>query len=176
MHFFDNYNENIVKYDLINKFRYKRSLTQIPKLKKISLRFTFKNSDPKKLITALTALELITSQKGSLISSKVSSVSLKIREGQPIGCVVILRRSTMQEFLITLINKIKIENKKIKPNCSIMGCNIKSFKINNVHIFPELEKNYQFFKNLNGLDISIVTTETTYENFLFLLKSYKIEA
>jgi|TARA_B110000967_G_C18901297_1_gene575447 large subunit ribosomal protein L5 len=173
MHFFEHYNENIVKYDLINKFRYK-NLTKIPKLNFISLRFNFKKSDLKQLIAALIALELITFQKGSLIESKVSSVSLKIREGQPVGCKVVLRRLKMLEFLTKLINKIVIENKKIKRS-KIFNYNSFSFKISNVLIFNELEKNYQFFKNLKGLDINISTTPTDFKNFLFLLKSHKIK-
>jgi len=173
MHFFEHYNENIVKYDLINKFRYK-NLTKIPKLNFISLRFNFKKSDLKQLIAALIALELITFQKGSLIESKVSSVSLKIREGQPVGCKVVLRRLKMLEFLTELINKIVIENKKIKRS-KIFNYNSFSFKISNVLIFNELEKNYQFFKNLKGLDINISTTPTDFKNFLFLLKSHKIK-
>jgi large subunit ribosomal protein L5 len=173
MHFFEYYNENVVKYDLVNKFRYK-NLTNIPKLKFISLRFNFKRYDLKQLIAALTALELITSQKGSLLESRVSSVSLKIRKGQPIGCKVILRRVKMKQFLAKLINKIIIENKTANQETNF-ACNMFSFKISNVLIFSELEKNYQFFKNLKGLDISIATTAVNFKSFMFLIKSHKIK-
>ncbi len=173
MYFFERYNENIVKYDLINKFQYK-SLINIPKLNFISLRFNFKKSDLKQLITALAALELITFQKGSLIESKVSSVSLKIREGQPVGCKVVLRRLKMLQFLTKLINETIVENGTVKRS-KTFKCNLFSFKISNILIFNELEKNYQFFKNLKSLDVSISTTATNFENFVFLLKSHKIK-
>ena len=173
MHFFEHYNENIVKYDLINKFRYK-NLIDIPKLRFISLRFNLKKYDLKQLISALAALELITLQKGSLLTSKVSSVSLKIRKGQPVGCKVVLRRDKMLQFLTKLVNKIIIENKEVKQ-LTTLNYNLFSFKISNILIFNELEKNYQFFKNLKNLDISIATTPTDFESFLFLLKSYKIK-
>ena len=174
MHFFEHYNENIVKYDLINKFRYK-NLVDIPKLRFISLQFNLKKYDQKQLTSALAALELITLQKGSLIASKVSSVSLKIRKGQPVGCKVILRRDKMLQFMTKLMNIILIENKKVKESTPVCY-NSFSFKISNTLIFSELEKNYQFFKNLKNLDVSIITTPTNYKSFLFLLKSYKIKA
>ena len=174
MHFFEYYNENIVKYDLINKFRHK-NLKKIPKLQFVSLRFKFRNYDLKLLVAALAALELITSQKGTLLTSKVSSVSLKIRKGQPIGCKVIIRGEKMRLFLTKLINKITLKRSSTKSKARFEH-NIFSFKISNVLIFNELEKNYQFFKNLKGLDISFITTKSCYKSFIFLMRSYKIEA
>jgi len=173
MYFFEHYNKNIVKYDSINKFRYK-NLTKIPDLMFISLRFNFNKLDLRQVLSALTALELITLQKGSLITSKVSSVSLKIRKGQPIGCKVVLRNIKMLLFLTKVIGKITIENKKSKQP-SGLDCNIFSFKISNILIFRCLEKNYQFFKNLKNLNVSIITTSTNFKNFLFLVKSYKVK-
>ena len=49
-----------------------------------------------------------------------------------------------------------------------------SFKINNVLIFNSLEKNYKFFKNLKDLHIGIGTSNLKFNNFKFLLQSYKI--
>lgn len=173
MHFFEHYNKNIVKYDSINKFRYK-NLTKIPDLMFISLRFNFNKFDLKQILSALTALELVTLQKGSLITSKISSVSLKIRKGQPIGCKVVLRNMKMLLFLTKVLGKLIIENKKSKQPLGL-DCNIFSFKISNILIFQCLEKNYQFFKNLKSLNVSVVTTSTNFKNFLFLVKSYKIK-
>lgn len=173
MHFLKYYNENIVKYDLINKFRHK-NLMEMPKLLFINLRFKFKHYDLKQLIAALVALELLTSQKGSLLKSKVSSVSLKIRKGQPIGCKVTIRGEKMQSFLAKLISKATLKHIPTKTKSRVKH-NIFSFKVSNVLVFHELEKNYQFFKNLKGLDISFVTTHTNYENFSFLMRSYKIQ-
>jgi large subunit ribosomal protein L5 len=174
MHFLEYYNENIVKYDSINKFRHK-NLTKIPKLLFVSLRFKFKHYDLKQLIAALVALELLTSQKGSLLKSKVSSVTLKIRKGQPIGCKVTIRGQKMRLFLTKLISKATLKHVRTKEKIRL-NHNIFSFKVSNVLVFNELEKNYQFFKNLKSLDVSFVTTLSSYENFIFLMRSYKIEA
>jgi large subunit ribosomal protein L5 len=100
---------------------------------------------------------------------------LKIRKGQPIGCKVIIRGEKMRLFLTKLINKITLKRSSTKSKARFEH-NIFSFKISNVLIFNELEKNYQFFKNLKGLDISFVTTKSCYESFIFLMRSYKIEA
>lgn len=173
MHFLNYYNQHIVKYDSINKFRYKK-LTAIPKIKFISLRIQFRKYDLKSLITGLAGIEMITSQKGTLIKSKVSNVSLRIRKGQPIGCKVILCQEKMLCFLVKLINytNYQLSISILKDNNKQQ--NMLSLNFSNILIFNVLEQNYQFFKNLNSLDINIVTTPCSYNDFLFLLKSYKL--
>lgn len=174
MHFLSYYNQHIVKYDSINKFRYKK-LADIPKIKFISLRIQFKNYDLKSLITGLAGIEMITSQKGTLIKSKVSNISLNIRKGQPVGCKVILCHENMLCFFVKLVNytgyQLRIGNLKNNDKQH----NILSLNLSNILIFNVLEKNYQFFKNLKSLDINIVTTPCSYENFLFFFKSYKLK-
>lgn len=99
MKFLKNYNENIVKYDLINKFEY-TTINNLPKIKKIILSFNFKKFDFKLLISALIALEIISLQKCSLLKAKKFNISLKIRKGNPIGCKVILRKNNMRFFFL----------------------------------------------------------------------------
>jgi large subunit ribosomal protein L5 len=172
MYFFENYNYNVVKYDLINKFHYKK-LAKIPKLQAIILQFNLKKYDLKLLITSLAALELITSQKGFLKKSKMASVSLKIRKGQPVGCKITLRKNKMFEFFFKLLNRITIERKITSVKVSTLKTF--SFKIPSILIFTELEKNYQFFKNLKNLNITIITSTKSKEDFFFLLQTLKIK-
>ena len=47
---------------------------------------------------AMTALELITLQKGILTVTKKSNVILKLKKGEPIGCKVVLRKTNMYNF------------------------------------------------------------------------------
>jgi large subunit ribosomal protein L5 len=137
------------------------------------LRIQLKNYDLKSLITGLAGLELITSQKGTLIKSKVSKISVKIRKGQPIGCKLTLRQDKMLHFLTKLINNNtpKIHINKLKSN---LQYNIISLNFSNVLMFSVLEKNYQFFKNLKNLNINIVTTQCSSKEFRFFIKSYKL--
>ena len=173
MHFLEYYNKNIVQYDLINKFIYKK-LKALPKLKFIVVQFCFKKYELKNLITSFVALRFITNKKGSIIKSKTTNISLKIRKGHPIGCKVILKHTRMNQFLEKLINNFSISNKITAFNRN--ENNLFSFKIKNILNFSELEKNYRFFNRLNNpLNINIVMDVANYEQFNFLLKSYKIQ-
>ena len=167
MFFFKEYEQKVVKYDLINKFKYK-SIKNIPKLTYISLYFKLKNFDSKKLISALASLEVLTLQKSTLLKSKVSNVSLKIRKGLPIGCKVTLRKNNRNRFLFKLLNKILLKSEIKNSTNSIF------FKLTNMLVFSELEKNYQFFKNLTDLHIQIKTTQCSKNEFKFLINSYKL--
>ena len=72
-------------------------------------------------------------------------------------------------ILIKLLNKTLMKS-KIK---NFTTNNLFSIKINNILIFKELEQNYQFFKNLSSLNINVKTTNCTFQEFIFLIHSYK---
>jgi len=169
MELLNHYKEKIVKYDLINKFTYK-NITNIPKLNYIILNFNLKKGETKSLIKLMSSLKLIVLQDPKITTSKTSNIVFKIRKGQPIGCQLILRNVKMNNFLFKMLNKIlpKINSKKIN-NSSLV-----SFNLNNVLIFEELEYNYQFFKNLPNLSVHIKFSHCTFEEFCYLLKSYKV--
>ena len=173
MHFLDSYNKNVVKYDLINKFNFVNS-NKIPCIECINLKFSFKKYEFKSLISALIALELITGQKSTFITSKTFNVSLKIQKGDPVGCKLVLRKKKMHNFLYQLLNRFEL-NKKILKNLGENNFSFYSFKIKNVLSFNQLEKNYVFFKNLHNLHVGIVfSPNLNFKKFKFLLKSYKI--
>jgi large subunit ribosomal protein L5 len=175
MRFLKIYEKNIIKYDLLNKFKYKE-ISKLPQIKKIVLNFTYKNSNIKNLITSLIALELIANQKGLLTYSNISNISLKIRKGQPIGCKVIIKKKYIYLFFSKLVIDIlpnfknfkEIKMKKVSKLSSI------TLKIKSVLGFLEFEGQYKFLKDLSSLNITIVTDLVTYKEFFFLLKSFKI--
>lgn len=169
MNFLHNYNENIVKYDLINKFNYK-NLNELPKFKSITLTFKLKLCNTQTLVSSLAALKIVSNQQPVLTSSKVSNISFNIRKGQPIGCKVTLRKKKLKMFLILILNNLQM--KEVVFNCE--NSFLFSFKISNILIFNELEKNYQFFKNLSDLNINITAVNCEKKDFFFLLKSNKL--
>ncbi len=169
MNFFKNYNENVVEYDLINKFNYK-TLNKIPKLKSITLTFKLKKNDTKTLISSLAALKLLSQQKPTLNCSKISNVSFNIRKGQPVGCKVNLKKKILRQFLNLLINNLSGLKNSINHNKT----NSFSFKISNILVFHNLEKNYQFFKSLSDLNITITTINCKNNELGFLLKANKL--
>merc|ERR1712160_173919 len=97
MFFFEAYVCKIISYDLINTFFY-QNLTEIPRLKKITLNFGYQKSNFKHLVSSLLALEFITSRKGKMTTSRHLNVFLKIKKGNPVGCKIILTKSTMFFF------------------------------------------------------------------------------
>jgi large subunit ribosomal protein L5 len=175
MNFFENHYNNILKYDLINKFYYKNH-KQIPKLNKIILNFSCKDINLKKLISSIIALELITTQKSIVTTSKKSNIILKIRKGNPTGCKVTLRKKNMYNFFFRLISEVfsniklfeGFSNKKFKNKTNSF-----SFNISKTLFIYELENYYQFFKDLPKLQIVIVTNSLSSFELIFLLKSYK---
>ena len=113
MHFLEYYYNNVIKFDLINRFNYK-NLKNIPKLEKIVLNFGCKTFELKKLSLSLLSLQLITDKKGILTVSKKPNIVLKIRKGNPVGCKVILTKNLMYLFfaklLIEILPKLKKKN------------------------------------------------------------------
>ena len=77
MHFLEYYYNNIIKKDLINRFNYK-SVKKIPKLEKITVNFGCKSFELKKLASSILSLQLVTTKKGVLTTSKKPNLLLKI--------------------------------------------------------------------------------------------------
>ena len=171
----ENYYHRVIKYDLINKFPY-TYLNEIPELKKIVLNFGCKNSDIKNLASALFALELITMKSGSLTRARRPNLLLKIRKGNPTGCIVVLQKSKMYTFLFKLLTEVF-------PNLKdFHGINISdkvaerrfSFTLDNLINFKELEKQFYLFINLPPLNITLVTNTKSKKELSYLLRSLKL--
>lgn len=172
MNFLKSYKKNIVSYDLINKFFYNK-VNNLPKIKQVNLYFVFTTSNLNSLLTALGGLELVSQQKGILLKSKINNVSIKIKKGNPVGCLVSLHNAKKEKFLIKLINDVLSNNSNIHHDKSFNQPTL-SFKLATTLLIPELKQNYRFFNNLPNLHVNIMTTAKTKEEFKFLIKSYKI--
>jgi large subunit ribosomal protein L5 len=174
MQILKNYYNNIIKYDLINKFYYKNH-KQIPKIVSIILSFNCKNLNTKNLISSLIALELISTKKGVILTSNKSNISLKIRKGNPTGCKVTLKKIEMHIFFFRLITEVFPNIKLFKgfKNYSNYSSNSFLFKINKTLFVSDLEKHYLFFKDLPNLEINIITSSIYIFELTFILQSYK---
>ena len=168
MKIFKTYNKNLVNFDLVNKFSYK-SVNKIPKIDSIIINLSLKKNDFKLLIVYLSALKLITKQKGTVILAKKSNIVLKVRKGTPIGCKLTLRKKKMFEFYFKLINKNLLALNKDKITKKVF-----SFQIKDIFTFEELESNYQFFNSLKFFNINIKTKSNCKKQNKFLLYSFKI--
>ena len=176
MYFLKDYHQDIVQYDLINKFHYK-NLQNLPKLQKIVLNFGNKNPNLKNLASALLLLELITTKRGVITTANSPHILLKIKKGSPVGCKVILKKTLMYSFFARLLIDVCPQIKKFKKftlQKKEQHPNTFSYQLKNIFIFLESKQNYNLFNQLSSLDITIVTNTKTQNELLFLFNSFKL--
>lgn len=175
MFFFESYFYAIIKQDFINTFFY-QNVKQIPKLKKIILNFGYQKSRFKHLVSGLLALEFISFKKSQLTKSKHLNIFLKIKKGSPVGCKIVLEKNMMFSFYLRLITSILPKLKQSQT--THYKQNLKSIKsvsitLKDPLLFIELEDQYQFFKDVPTLDITLLTNSKSKDELFFLLKSIK---
>jgi large subunit ribosomal protein L5 len=115
-------------------------------------------------------LSLITGRKAAVSKSRHSIANFKLREGQPIGCRVTLRRDAMYEFfdrlVATALPRIR-DFRGLSPR-SFDGRGNYTMGVNDQTIFPEIELDK--IKRQQGMDITIVTSARTNDEAMDLLK------
>ena len=173
----ENYYNQVIKVDFVNKYNYYETSLDIPKLEKIILNFGSKNLDLFVLSSSLLFLELITRKKGSVTRAKRSNVLLKIRKGNIVGCTVVLTKTKMYDFLFKLLvnifpnlknfDGIKVVREKLLKKSF-------SFTIKDFVCFKELEKQFYLFSKLPPLNITILSNAKTKKEMLYLMQSFKL--
>ena len=159
-----------VRPALIEKRKYK-NVHEVPKLEKIVVNMGVSASLEKTAVEdAAKDLSLITGRTPVINKSRKSIANFKLREGQPIGCRVTLRREVMYEFLdrlvATALPRIR-DFRGISPRSFDSRGNY-SLGIAEQTVFPEVELDK--IKRTQGMDITIVTSARTDEEALELLK------
>ncbi len=148
-----------------------RNLHQVPRLEKIVVNMGVSASLEKGAIDdAAKDLSLITGRKAVVSKSRHSIANFKLREGQPIGCRVTLRREVMYEFFdrLVAVTLPRIRDfRGISPR-SFDGRGNYSLGIADQTVFPEIELDK--IKRQQGMDITIVTSARRDEEALDLLK------
>src|SRR6266550_5067496 len=132
---------------------------QIPKMEKIVVNMGVSASLEKSAIDdAAKDLALITGRKPAISKSRKSIANFKLRENQPIGCRVTLRRDAMYEFfdrlVATALPRIR-DFRGLSPR-KFDGRGNYTFGITDQTIFPEIELDK--VKRQQGMDITIVTS------------------
>lgn len=164
------YSHDVIKYDFINAFNY-QNLAQLPNLNKIILNFGHSKSNLKYLISGLLALEFISSKKGNLTKSKGLNLLLKIKKGNPVGCKVILEKNYMHSFYSKLITSIlpKVKHSQLpRFPCNSKAVKSISFQLKSPLLFAELENQFQFFRSIPNLDITLSTNSRSQKELFFL--------
>lgn len=150
------YNNEVIP-QILQTFSLKNKLA-VPRIDKIVINMGVGEAlqDIKILDKAMEDLSLITGQKPILRRAKKAISNFKVKENQPVGCKVTLRRSKMYEFMDRLIN---IAMPRIRD---FRGVSLDSFDragnytlgLTEQTIFPEID--YDKIVRAQGMDITFV--------------------
>ncbi len=159
--------------DILKKELDIKNVHQVPKLEKIVI-----NVGAGEAIQNVKCLDVIqdyikdiSGQKPVVRKAKKSIASFKLREGQPIGVKVTLRRKRMYDFLDRLINTAlpRVRDFKGIPKKAFDGRGNYTLGIKEQLVFPEV--NFEKIDQVRGMNITIVTTANTDEEGKLLLSS-----
>ena len=164
---------NEIVPSLKEKFNYS-SIMQVPKITKVCINkgIGIAVTDKKLVDVGVEELTTITGQKAVATKSKKAVSNFKLRENMPIGAKVTLRGDRMYEFLDRLMSVALPRVRDFK------GVNDKGFDgkgnytlgIKEQIIFPEIS--IDKVSRITGMDITIVTSASSDEESLELLKAF----
>jgi large subunit ribosomal protein L5 len=162
-----------VRTKLTEQFGY-ANVMQVPTLSKVVINMGVGEAvnDRKKVELAAADLALIAGQKPIITKSRMAIATFKLRENQPIGAKVTLRKMRMYEFIDRLVN---IALPRVRD---FRGLNPKSFDgrgnyslgIKEHLIFPEID--YDKSGETWGMDITVCTTARTDDEARALLTAF----
>ena len=163
--------QDVLRGELVKEFGYANPM-QVPRLDKVVLNIGVGEgvADSKKVTAAAADLALIAGQKPVITKARKSIAAFKLREGNPIGCMVTLRGDRMYEFFDRLVN---VSLPRVRD---FGGVSAKSFDgrgnytlgIHDQLIFPEID--YNKVDKAKGMNICITTSAKTDAEGLALLK------
>ncbi|MEN9572965.1 MAG: hypothetical protein RL514_820 [Verrucomicrobiota bacterium] len=147
------------------------NIHQVPKLVKIVINMGVSASLEKSAVDdAAKDLTAITGRKPIITKSRKSIANFKLRQHQPVGCYVTLRRDAMYEFfdrlVATALPRIR-DFRGISPR-KFDGRGNYSIGVSDQTIFPEIDLDK--IKRQQGMDITIVTSAPTNDEARDLLK------
>jgi large subunit ribosomal protein L5 len=160
--------------ELTQKFGYKSPM-EVPRITKITLNMGVSEAvaDKKIMDNAVGDLTKIAGQKPVVTKAKKAIAGFKIREQQPIGCMVTLRGARMYEFLDRFVTVAlpRVRDFRGISGKAFDGRGNYNIGVKEQIIFPEIE--YDKVDALRGLNISITTTAKTDEECKALLAGFR---
>ena len=167
------YREKVVP-ELTAKFGYKSPM-QVPRLTKITLNMGVSEAvaDKKVMEHAVGDMSKIAGQKPVDTKARKAIAGFKIREQQPIGCMVTLRGIRMYEFLDRFVTVAlpRVRDFRGISGRAFDGRGNYNIGVKEQIIFPEIE--YDKVDALRGLNISITTTAKTDDECKALLAAFR---
>lgn len=167
--------EKEIRPALQKEFNYK-NVMEVPRLDKIVINMGVGEAvaDSKVAQAAANEMAAISGQKPIITRSKKAIAGFKLRENQPVGCKVTLRKSHMYEFLDRLINTgmPRIRDFRGISGKSFDGRGNYAMGIKEQIIFPEI--NYDKVDQIRGMDLIFVTTAKTDKEAKALLTGFNM--
>ena len=155
------------------KFDYK-NVNQVPELEKIVVNAGVGEAaqESKLLDNVVAELTAITGQRATIRRARKAISNFKLRQGMPVGAMVTLRREIMYEFLDRLVHFAlpQVRDFRGLSNRSFDGRGNYTLGIREQIIFPEID--YDAIDRIRGMDITIVTSASTDEEALELLRQF----
>lgn len=168
----DKYTKEVVP-QLKERFGYS-NIMEIPSIEKISVSVGLGNAkeDPNQIENAVNDIQMITGQKVVVTKAKKAISNFKIRQNDPVGVRVTLRRAVMMDFLDRLINIAipRIRDFNGMSNKAFDGRGNYSFGLKEQIIFPEID--YDKVDKVRGMNITITTTAKTDREAFELLAAF----
>ena len=165
------YKNNTIPY--LKKQLNIKNINRVPKIEKVVLNIGIGDAkdNANALKNAVSELSLISGQKPVVALSKKPISNFKIRQGDPVGVFVTLRRYQMYEFLDRFISSStpRIRDFRGLPSKGFDGMGNYNFGISEQVVFPEI--NYDKVDQIRGMNITIVTSGQTDQEAYELLLS-----
>lgn len=163
-----------IKASLQERFQYSNVML-IPHLKKVVINMGAGEAarDKNALQDCVKELRVLSGQKPILTKSKKAIANFKLREGQPIGLKVTLRRERMYDFVYRFCHIVspRIRDFRGFPHqCD--GSGNYTIGLSDQQIFPEI--NLDEVKRNQGMHITFVSSAQTDEECFELLKALGI--
>ena len=167
------YSDKIVK-SLLDDLVGAKNIMEVPKLKKIVLNMGMGDARDNKnaFQQAIEELTAISGQKPIVKKSKKAISNFKIREGDPVGIMVTLRKKHMYEFLerfIAIVSPRIRDFRGFSPK-GFDGRGNYNFGIDEQVVFPEID--YDKVNGIRGLNLTFVTSAEDDKSSYELLKRF----
>ena len=166
------YKEKII--DILSKELKISNKMEVPRLNKIVLNMGLGEARDNKntLQQAVEELSSITGQKPVIKKSKKAISNFKIRQHDPVGVSVTLRKKKMYEFLERFIAIVspRIRDFRGFSSKGFDGMGNYNFGINEQVVFPEID--YDKINAIRGLNLTFVTSAKDDSSAFKLLDSF----
>jgi large subunit ribosomal protein L5 len=151
-----------VQPKLSQEFGY-TNVHQVPRVEKVVVNIGLgeASANAKLLDKAAEELAAITGQKPLVRRARKSIANFKLRQGQPVGCMVTLRGERMWEFLDRLLNVAlpRVRDFKGASPKAFDGRGNYTLGLREQILFPEVD--YDKVERITGMNVTVCTSART---------------